>query len=233
MSQSRLSASPFVLSLSLCALAPTAAAQPAAEPTLALAFDATSVTIGGAPAGGRVALVGISRERDAFLSRLVRFDEVVSADAEGDARFELPDGQEVSPRSVWAAVDLATGDHAIAAPPGGEVHRVELPARGLGANRRFLDGDGQLLDVLVIRPAAGPEGAEAAGVWGLRAGDGGETDRDGEANARISLSFTDLIALADSGPPPESLRPKDVLLGVDPFSMAIYAVQVADGPEGE
>ena len=235
MFRSRLEAVILMLSLSLPigAPAPFAAAQPPEEPTLALAFDATSVTVAGAPSGGRVALVGVARERDAFRSQLVRYDEVIETDEKGAARFELPEGRGVSARSVWAAVELAGGGFTIAAPLEGKVERVDAPAAGLGAARRFLDAEGKLFDVLLVRPESGPEGAAAAGVWGIRAGDGGGVDRDGEADARISLAFADLMALAAAEPAPEELRPRDVLVGVDTLTLAIWAVQLADGPEGE
>jgi hypothetical protein len=142
----------------------------------------------------------------------------------------------VPPRSVWAVVDLTTGDYALAAPQGSDLRQVDAPSRGLGAAARFLDQDGRYLDVLLIRPESGPDGVEAAGLWGLRVGDGGEQDADGVADSRISLAFAELWPLADSPPAPEALAPKDVLLGVDPENLQIYAVQLAAPPadgEGE
>ncbi|HMB53368.1 MAG TPA: hypothetical protein VKU40_08630 [Thermoanaerobaculia bacterium] len=193
-----------------------------------MVFDTTAVTFTGAPPDSRVALFGVARESEAFRASLTRYDEVVVTDDKGAGRFELPDGQRVSPRSVWVAVSLVDGELAIGVPDGRKIERVDFPEGGLDAERRFFDGAGGLLDVLVVRPAAGAGGADQAGVWGLRTGDGGALDRDGVANARISLAFSDLSALADSEPSPETLQARDVLVGIEPFSLRIYAGQLTD-----
>jgi hypothetical protein len=215
--------------LLLCGLGAVAAAQE--PPKLELSFDATAVAVTGAPPGSRVALFGVAREFEAFRASVTRYDEVIETDEKGEGRFELPEGRAVSPRSVWAAVSLVDGELAIGAPEGWKVERVEFPAGGLDDERRFFDGAGSLLDVLVVRSEAGAGGVEETGVWGLRTGDGGETDRDGEANARISLAFSDLLALADSEPSPETLQAKDVLVGIEPFSLRIYAGQLTDAED--
>jgi hypothetical protein len=62
-------------------------------------------------------------------------------------------------------------------------------------------------------------------------GDGAGLDRDGEANSRLTLDVIDLLALGDSPPAPERLSPKDVLVGVDPQTLRVYAVRLADAPE--
>jgi hypothetical protein len=195
-----------------------------------LALEARAVAVAGITPMGLAVVVGVGRDRVAFSPRTVRFDQVVEADESGAARFELPDDQVVPDRSVWAVVDLATGSWAVAAPKGAEVRLIGSPARGLGAAARFLDQDGRRLDVLLVRPESTSEGAEAAGFWGLRVGDGGVMDSDQERNHRLSLRFTDLVPLGDSPPAPEELVPKDVLVGVDSVTLEIYAVQLAAPP---
>jgi hypothetical protein len=221
-----------LLVLAVCLLCGSVGISSGQEPpALGLDFESTAVTVAGAPPGSRVALFGVAREFEAFRASVTRYDEVIETDDKGAGRFELPEGRAVSPRSVWAAVSLVDGELAIGAPEGWKVERVEFPAGGLDDERRFFDSDGSLLDVLVVRPEAGAEGIEAAGTWGVRAGDGGEADRDGEANARISLAFTDLMALSDAAPSPETLQAKDVLVGIEPFSLRIYAGQLTDAED--
>jgi len=220
------------LLLAVCALCGLAGGASAQEPpALELSFDATAVTVAGAPPGVRVAIFGVAREFEAFRASVTRYDRVVETDDKGVARFELPEGRAVSRRSVWVAVELTEGGLAVGAPEGRKVDQVEFPEGGLDGERRFFDGAGGLLDLLVVRPEAGAGGAEEAGVWGLRAGDGGESDRDGEANARLSLAFSDLSALADSAPAPETLQARDVLVGIEPFSLRIYAGQLTDAED--
>jgi len=214
----------------ICGLADVASGQE--PPAFEVGFETTVVRITGAPPGGRVALFGVAREFEAFRASLTRYDEMTETDDKGAGRFELPEGRAVSPRSVWVAVSLVDGELVIGAPDGWKVERLEFPAGGLDDERRFFDGDGGLLDVLVVRSEAGAGGVEEAGVWGLRTGDGGAMDRDGEANARISLAFSDLLALADAEPSPETLQARDVLVGIEPFSLRVYAGQLTD-VEGE
>lgn len=200
-------------------------------PTFEVAFDTTAVTFTGAPPDSRVALFGVAREFDSFRSSLTRYDEMIETDDKGAGRFELPEGRAVSPRSVWVAVSLVDGELAIGAPGERKVERVDFPESDLDGERRFFDGAGGLLDVLVVRPAAGAGGVDEAGVWGLRTGDGGAMDRDGVANARISLAFSDLSALADSAPAPEALQARDVLVGIEPFSLRVYAGQLTEAED--
>jgi len=219
--------------LSLLLSAAPALAQPPEAPAPALAFEESAVVIENVAPESRHAIVGVNRGFEAFVGSMDRFDGRVEAGEEGVARFELPSEERLSPRSVWAAVDLVSGDLVVGAPEGTEVHRIDPPGRGLGFAARFLEGEGRFLDVLLVRPEEGPEGEEAAGVWAVRAIDGGRDDRDGEANSRISLAVADLVELLESGPAPERLRPKDVLVGIEPASLRIFVVQLADGPEGE
>jgi len=219
-----------LLTLAASLTAPLRAQPPDGSPPLAVSFETAALAVEGVTAKGRAAVFGVGRNRVDYTARTLRFDQVVTADEAGSARFELPDEETVPGRSVWVVVDLATGALLVAAPEGAELRRIETPARGLGAAARFLDQEGRRLDVLLVRPASGPEGAEASGVWGLRLGDGGPMDGDGKVDHNLSLRFVDLRPLAGSPPAPDRLAPKDVLVGVDPESLEIYAEQLAAPP---
>jgi hypothetical protein len=214
---------------------PAATAQPPSEPppaaevAPAITFEETAVLVSGATPEGDVVVFGLGRDRERAIPRTLRMEQRLAADLDGALRWELP--EPVMARSVWAAVDLATGEYVLAAPEGHELDRVELPAQGLGANARFLEHEGRFLDLLLVRPASGPGGEEAVGFWGVAMGDGAGLDRDGEANSRLTLDVIDLLALGDSPPAPERLSPKDVLVGVDPQTLRVYAVRLADAPE--
>ena len=218
------------LSLSLSAGAQGVTPPPAApEVAPEIAFESAAVTFGGATPGGRVALFGIGRDRQDWTPRVTRLDDLVVADGEGAGRVDLD--EPVIVRSVWAVIDVATGEYALAAPEGTELSRVELPAEGLGANLRFLEREGRFLDVLLVRPESGPEGEESAGVWGVAMGDGAGLDRDGEANGRLELDLASLYPFGDTGPAPLGLKPRDVLIGVDPQTLEVFAQRIADGPD--
>ena len=213
------------------AAAQSPSAPPPAAPVIApvLGFEASAVTVSGATPEGGVVVFGLGRDRRRAVPRVLRLEHELAADADGALRFELD--EPVMAHSVWAAVDLASGEYALASPVGHELERIDFPAQGLGANARFLDSEGRFLDVLLVRPANGPDGAEAAGFWGVAMGDGAGLDADGEANSRLTLDVTRLLALEDSPPAPERLRPKDVLIGVDPQTLRVFATRLADGPD--
>jgi len=209
----------------------------------ALAFEETAVIVSGATPEGGVVVFGMGREWTGYTHHVLRMEHLLTADVDGELRWEMEES--VLPRSVWAAVDLATGEYTLASPAGHTLERVEPPAEGLGANARFLEHEGRYLDLLLVRPAregsddasdtggdeetAEPE--ETGGFWGIALGDGAGLDRDGEADSRLTVDLLDLQPLGDSDVEPERLRPKDVVIGVDPQSLQIYAKRLADGPD--
>lgn len=201
----------------------------------ALAFEEAAVTVSGATPEGGVVVFGMGREWTGYTHHVLRMEHLLTADADGALRWELEEG--LMPRSVWAAVDLVTGEYTLASPAGHTLERVEPPAEGLGANARFLEHEGRYLDLLLVRPASKEGGEETAapeetgGFWGIALGDGAGLDRDGEADSRMTVDLLDLQPLGDSSVAPERLRPKDVVIGVDPQSLQIYAKRLADGPD--
>ena len=201
-----------------------------------VAFEESSVEIAGATPSGDVVVFGLSREWTGYVHRVLRREVRLQTDATGAVRWELD--EPVEPRSVWAAVDVATGSFALAAPDGFEIERVELQAAGLGANARFLEREGRYLDLLLVRPSetlGGGQGGSAedeSGFWGMALRDGGDLDRDGAADSRLSVDVTELTALGDSSAAPERLRPRDVVIGVDPETLRVFATQLATAPDG-
>lgn len=207
----------------------TTATPPAPELALTLETDAAVVT--GLAPGGEALLFTIAREPLGYLSRVSRRDEVVTADETGVAIF-VPVGSQgeavpVEPKSVWVAVDLATGTIATAVGEG-----FEAPRRGLpdGALRR---GPSQRLDrlvdrmetaqVVVVRPGL----PEARGIWGLTLMDGSLYDQDGTDDGGLEMAFDRLIPLAGSAaPPPEEAITGDVLVVVDTDSLAYFATRL-------
>ena len=205
----------------------------------ALSFDEAAVSVSGATPEGGVVVFGMGREWTGYTHHVLRLEHLLTADADGGLRWEL-EGP-VLPRSVWVAVDLASGEYTLASPDGHELERVEPPAEGLGANARFLEHEGRYLDLLLVRPAGDEKGEgsdetatqpeEVGGFWGIALGDGAGLDRDGQADSRLTVDLLDLQPLGDSDVAPERLQPKDVIIGVDPQSLQVYAKRLADGPD--
>src|SRR5215208_391656 len=99
-------------------------AQPPAAPAPpAIRVEAAAVVAEGIPAEGRIAWFSVAREATGEGSRSVR-RKVLAADDDGDGVVRFALGQPVPPRSMWAAVDLATGELALAAPDGYPLRQV-------------------------------------------------------------------------------------------------------------
>lgn len=201
-----------------------AAAVPSWGAPPSLSFEASAVVVSGVTSGGSVAVMGVSRGFNGFTGYYLRTDEVLTdADGDGSVRLELElPLSEVF--SVWAAVDVTTGELGLGAPEGTEL----VPASGLPAIA--VSGDGTLLTAPVgrwaytlwVRPGQG-----GSGVWGAVVGDGGSGDEDGAEDGSVSARVSTFAALdgAESAVP-ASLVTGDVVVVVDPETFAVETVRL-------
>src|SRR4051812_12861939 len=120
---------PYLLSLALPALA--FAQPPSSPPGPAITFDQSSVSVAGVSPKGQAVLFSVAREvAEVDVATVVRRSQVLPDD-DGDGVVKLDLGRDVPFRSVWVAVDLATGQVAAAAPEGYPLRRVELGGGGV------------------------------------------------------------------------------------------------------
>lgn len=206
-------------------LAPLAAT---ASPIITL--SESSVALEGLTPEGRAVLFSIGQPPGHLMRVTARHEEVVAPDAAGAVTVEL--SSPVAERSVWAVVDVESGEWALAAPEGFELRQIDFPGRGIGAAHRTLRNESRFLEVLVVRPASAlPEAADRAaesGVWGRTFGDGGEDDADGATDGAVEAPIERLRPVGDSPAlPPGELRPGDVVVAVDPMTLEIYAATLA------
>ena len=135
-------------------------------------------------------------------------------------RLEL--GQEVPLRSVWFAVDLATGETAMATPEGFPLMEMDLPGNAIPAALNRLDLERRFAYLVLVRPGVG--------AWHLRVGDGGASDEDGEPDGTLRAALSGLTAVEEGGsPPPERFSPRDVLLIIDPERLELATVRIGGG----
>lgn len=189
-----------------------------AEPVLQFTTDA--VLVSGATAGGEVVISGVVREPREFIGRIAG-RETVLRDEDGDGVVSWELGAAVPVRSMWAAVDLATGEHALGTPG-------DYPLRLLDAATTETGGPGGLLSrvqvsrdfvhLLVVRPQVG--------AWLAQLFDGEDHDLDGAATLSVAAAVEDLQPLASSPAAPEELQADDVIVVFDPDAMAMSATRV-------
>ncbi len=182
-----------------------------------IVFEPRAIKIEDLQPGDKVVLFSVAREITDSVTRVVRRDELLTDDdADGAVVFDLE--RDVPTKSVWFAVNLTSGKLAVAAPEGTPFEEVALTPRAIRAALDGLDLDSVLLHMVLVRPGAG--------AWGMRVGDGGASDEDGEQDGTVRAALADLRSIADSPAAPTAFSPKDVLLIVDPERLKYVAVSL-------
>ncbi len=193
------------------------------SPPPAIAFDGTALVVSGLAPGGQAVVFGEAREIADYAATLVRRDEIVTAGADGTARYDL--GRAVPQQSMWVVVDLATGGVATAAPEGFRVAASDFHGRGLLrgllAEADGLEDSRPFLELLVVRPGLG--------AWGATVGDGGLGDEDGRTDGKLRASLGRMRAVRASGAPPDRFAAGDVVAVVDPTAMELTLVTLPGG----
>jgi hypothetical protein len=217
---------PYLLFLVLPAIA--FAQPPSGPPGPAITFDKSSVAVAGISPKGKAVLFSVAREvADDDVATVVRRSQVLPDD-DGDGGVKLDLGHDVPFRSVWVAVDLATGQVAAAAPEGYPLRLVNW--RGVGIVRGNSHADRvedarAFAEVLLVRPGAG--------AWQLTVGDGSAGDDDGAADGKIAAALDRMTPVAGTDPPPARFDPKDVVVLIDPNRMELTVVQAGDPKAAE
>ena len=201
--------------ISLLILPATLAAAPA------ISFGEKRIEATGVSPFAKVVFFGVAREGQGYRTRVVtRYETVEDLDRDGVVGLELDAA--VAFRSIWAAVDLTSGEYVVASPAGYAPTEVKFPTAGLRdqADGKLdrLEGRGYSLEVLVARPGLG--------AWHLSLGDGDPDDEDGVANGRIEWAVGKGRPVKGDPPAPLDFSPGDVVIAMDPTRMEIYAARM-------
>lgn len=185
-----------------------------------ISFEPDAVVADGITPKGRVVWFSIARVVEQRSAAIVpRIELVTEDDGDGKVRYDLPDGVPV--RSIWFAVDLATGEAGVAAPEEFGLEEGQISARAVSASFGRFELDRGFVYLVLVRPGVG--------AWRLRAGDGGAYDEDGEPDGTLRAPFAGLEGIGDDPlPPPLSLAPRDLLLVIDPNRMDFLRYQVGN-----
>jgi len=188
---------------------------PPVKPDPKLTFETQAVVATGLSPKEKVVWFGVEHRIDAGFSReLVRRFDVAEVGADGTARLVLKEPP--APRSFWVAVDLKSGEFALAAPEGYRIRRPLKPSQLSAAAGSAADGiadDRLYLIGLVVRPGEG--------AWSFTGGDGGDKDADGHSDGRVRFALEGLTPLPGSPAPPSKVRGADLWFIVDPLKMEI------------
>jgi hypothetical protein len=145
---------------------------------------------------------------------------LVDDDRDGVIRFTPT--TDIPLRSVWVAVDETTGQTASGAPPGFPLLLSPIGPDGFrkdaGGEIASLAVDLPRLVLLLVTPGKG--------AWLLIGFDGEATDRDGQSNGRIQLSFEDAKTIDGKDNAPKHIKKDDVVVAIDPGHLDVFVTQV-------
>jgi hypothetical protein len=194
---------------------------------LSLSFWDGEVTIDGATPHSAVALSYVARVPLDGISEVYTDSLSLPTDTTGSASFRPEEGLPI--RSLWVAVDVASGRHA-AAWPGDGVPPVVDPfpgdlRPGVGNVDRF-ESPALHLQLTVVRP--GSQGGPRGGAWGLRGRRGGPND-SAPPNRGTGIYRVDAMRPLFSGDDViPALRPHDIVVAINPNRMTYFVTQVVN-----
>ncbi|MGN6184317.1 MAG: hypothetical protein ACTHQM_11755 [Thermoanaerobaculia bacterium] len=210
----------FLMFILLCAGALNAA-QPPANLQIELAPARVSMT--GVTPGGKVIVFAVTLQSERGMQTLRRFEQVMVDDDRNGIVVLDPNGG-VPLRSIWTAVDLASGAKAIRVPAGFDLNDRQIDAREFrkdpaGVLDAFFQ-EALSLDFLLVRPGAG--------AWQLRAREGGSRDGDRARDGKLSVVFEDAQPMdTDFGKAPKHLKAGDVLIAIDPGRLELMTATIS------
>jgi len=207
------------------------------QPSLLSPGD-TELTLTGLTPGGEILWAWVERTGQGAFSTTSSGHAADVADGEGTATLERPDG--VPSRAVYAALDVERGRVLLGLPEGYEPQIEDLPpgavvaadpSQGQGPRLRLPRA---LPELILLRPGRAPE----RGAWIGRGRDGESDDEDGLSNGVVELAVERLLPLLGEGPPPETLRGRDVVLMLDLETLTLISTDLhgrvpTDGEPGE
>jgi len=208
--------------LALAALPRLATAAPA------LTFEDQAVTVSGMTPQGRVVWFGVAKQIEGYMARFVRREDLLT-DTDGDGVVRLELDRTVPLQSIWVAVDLATGEAAVATPEGYPLRDASPePGHGRGEPGRpdWTEEGREILELLVVRPGQGPGQGAGLGAWGLTLGDGGTNDDDHLPNGRVTAVLARLRPVGASPAPPERFQGRDLVFAIDVNTMELLAERI-------
>lgn len=196
-------------------------ASPLAAAPFRVTLESDAVVISGLTAKGKAALLGVTREigEDDYPTARRHLEVLTDDDGDGVVRYPVEGG--VPLRSVFAAVDLASGDFETVSPEALGLRRVNWRGRGPGRRPDGKDSVAdrrRILELLVVRPNVG--------VWAARLKDGDGSDGDGVIDGRVEGLLESLSPLGAGPEAPAVFQRDDVVLALDPTVLEITLVKV-------
>ncbi len=211
-----------IVSLSFLALLLSPIESSAADaPPLQIAVGTASVRVTNATAGGDVIL--FSSSLDSKRGLLWQYTEARSVAADGTGSLAFAPPWRVRFRSIWIAIDVASGRYAVGGPIGYDVAILPFPTQLLKKDADGVLGlfGAQILsaDMVVVRPKEG--------AWRATAIEANTGDADREKDGRLSFAIVDAIPIPGTKTsPPRRLKNGDVIAVTDTGVMQTFITEI-------
>src|SRR5438270_9081686 len=155
---------------------PASSGRSASEASPVLAFEGHVIKATNIPPGSQVVFFALGLVPNGFSSSVTRWSKVV-VDDDRDGTITFDAGSEVPCKSIWAVVEVASGNFAVAAPKGCPLRHADALSSRSFKRRSKMDADSFVqakpyLDLLYVEPGRG--------AWTIRAADGSPADVDGQ-----------------------------------------------------
>lgn len=207
--------------LSLLLLLSLASVALGQAPSLAVTVSGSTVTVSNVTPHGSVVFFGVAR----FVSSHkvdVRNYDATRTDDDGDGVVTY-DIQETIPwKSIFVAVDFATGRYAFGTPPGFPQLTLNLSTNPLVATNGQIDHvvvESHLCELRVVRPGVG--------TWSQVVADTNKYDEDQLANSIGDLNVGTTVGVGSGAPaPPSALHTGDIVILIDPQVMESWSAVV-------
>lgn len=194
----------------------------ATAPSLSIALKPFGVEVTNASVSGDVVLFSETVSSATYYPVYCHVALAATADKAGAVIFSTKHAAD--PRGVWLAIDVNSGDVAIATPSGGVPAAIVLPdsARGKDASGQIvkLQLPFDIADLLLVRPGEG--------AWHVTAIDGGPKDEDHTQNGETSMAFDTLSEVKKNGKPPHALKRGDVIVAVEARTFRYTIIRVKE-----
>lgn len=192
---------------------------------ITVTFSGTLVQAAGITPGGTTVIEAALNERTATMYvRLNLVSKVlVDDDKDGAVTFDL--GHPISPRSIWAIVDVASGDYVVTSPTSALLRNTVVGPTLIRKSDPNLDdelrNDGMAVSAIWVRPGIGN-----GTVWRVRATDGSTSDDDRTPNGHSISATASFFTLTGKDKPPKKFKKDDLIIAIDPFELTYKVVKV-------
>lgn len=191
------------------------AALPVVADPPSIDFGPSGLTVRGLKGNGKIAWLGMIRERVGSHTR-VRFERGTKHATAGVVAIAEAGADHSA--SIWAVVDAADGGAAHSAAPRFRhaAQQIDIVAP---VGTATIAVESAMVELLYVRPGVG--------VWRFGTGDGSDLDADLLSNGVVVMPLSALRSIDDDLAPPTVVERRDVLIVMDPTSNRITRLVVS------